>query len=627
MNALRHKLANNSSKRRYELIRVIGRGGFGTVYLARLVGPGGFEKLVAVKILNQESDEHPELASRLRDEARILGLVRNQAIVQVDGLLQVQGRWAVVMEYVDGLDLYGILRRLPLPPRPALEMIGALATALDVAWNALSPEGEPLHLIHRDVKPSNIKVTIAGEVKILDFGIARAEFEAREAKTSLEGFGTPVYMAPERLELRDGPEGDVYALGVVLFECLTRRVLYEKRCFRKEELHTDRVIQAQDLAWHATGQVSEELIHFMGEMLAFRPEARPAAHEVAARCDALVDELKGARLRAWARASLPPIVEALSGPVDDSMTGAVLVEEAESTSDVQGAMSLPTPVAVFRPPDRPARPRPPTPGVAQPAAQVSSPKTEVNPNAAGPTRPRRPRAPRERERRAQARPGCLMMVAVVATAIACGIVAWRLTGYLASMVRDQQGELPAGEGPILPTPAPVDPKPAPLVVASSVTGAVPQPGAASEADPTAASVGASPPGGEGATAPEPAAPSAAPSPASAAPPSTRRSGRPSGRSEPASDAQAAVAFTAVEPEAPPPPPPKLYKVTLADEDLYAEVRLGDKVVRLPQSLPAGDYTVNVFKRSGRSHSTLTVKLPTASGSANIRCYLLNCKVE
>lgn len=342
------------AQRRYELIRTIGQGAFGTVYLARLVGPGGFEKQVAVKILSPQFAGNPELASRLRDEARILGLVRHQAIVQVDGLLQVQGRWGVVMEYVEGLDLFGILRRVPMPPRAALEMLEHLASALAFAWTVRSPEGEPLRLIHRDIKPSNIKVTTTGETKILDFGIARAEFDARESLTQNEAFGTPQYMAPERFEFHDGPEGDIYSLGVVLFECLTRRMLYERRAFGREDRHTDRVVQAQEIAWEATGQVSADLIHLLGGMLAFHPEARPTAQEVSQRCESLIDELRGARLKTWARASLPPILEELSPQPDDSLTGAILIEEGgELAERARESTGTPTPVMVYKAPVSP----------------------------------------------------------------------------------------------------------------------------------------------------------------------------------------------------------------------------------------------------------------------------------
>src|SRR5688572_13075743 len=91
--------------RRYEILETLGRGGFGTVYRAKLVGEGGFAKQVALKVLNPEVASTGEFAARMRDEARILGLIRHRAVVQVDGLVQLNGRWTVVMEYIQGVDL------------------------------------------------------------------------------------------------------------------------------------------------------------------------------------------------------------------------------------------------------------------------------------------------------------------------------------------------------------------------------------------------------------------------------------------------------------------------------------------------------------------------------------------
>ena len=85
---------------------------------AALHGEGGFTKIVALKVLNPEASAEPEVASRLRDEARVLGLVRHRAIVQVDGLVQIDGQWTVVMEFIDGVDLSHLVEAGPVPPGP-----------------------------------------------------------------------------------------------------------------------------------------------------------------------------------------------------------------------------------------------------------------------------------------------------------------------------------------------------------------------------------------------------------------------------------------------------------------------------------------------------------------------------
>src|SRR5262245_35712256 len=97
-------------KRRYRVIRTVGKGGFGTVYRAELLGASGFQKQVALKVLNPDVEGSERVARRFRDEARVLGLIHHRAIVQVDGLVRLDGRWTVVMEYVEGIDLRKVIK-------------------------------------------------------------------------------------------------------------------------------------------------------------------------------------------------------------------------------------------------------------------------------------------------------------------------------------------------------------------------------------------------------------------------------------------------------------------------------------------------------------------------------------
>jgi serine/threonine-protein kinase len=199
------------------VVEAVGRGGFGTVYRAELMGPSGFRKQVALKVLNPDLPEAIGVAERLRDEARLLGMLRHRAIVQVDGLHLLNGRWTVVMEFVEGVDLKQLLAEVgPLSPGLALEIVQEVANALHYAYElsadhsvsvratraadgSLSVSGG-LRLLHRDIKPGNIQLTAAGEVKVLDFGVARADFADREAQTQSIYFGSLNYMAPERLD-------------------------------------------------------------------------------------------------------------------------------------------------------------------------------------------------------------------------------------------------------------------------------------------------------------------------------------------------------------------------------------------------------------------------------------------
>jgi len=322
--------------RSYKVLRTLGVGGFGTVYHAELQGESGFRKQVALKVLNPDMSNHDEVARRFRDEARMLGLVRHSAIVQVDGLVWLKDRWAVVMEYVEGMDLRSILEDEALPVGPALAIAAEVAEALHIAYHQEGADGQQLKLLHRDIKPSNIQITPSGEVKILDFGTARAEFSDREAKTRSLYFGTMDYMAPERLDFIDGPEGDVYALGTVLYETLIGERLGKTSPNAKR--HLAHLTERMNHFWQQTQGQSEALYKLVAEMLSFEPEHRPTAKDVERRCADLQRSLNSQRIRDWATHKLPSLM-AVRSPVDgDDLTGSTLFERsgAPSLSDASG---------------------------------------------------------------------------------------------------------------------------------------------------------------------------------------------------------------------------------------------------------------------------------------------------
>ncbi|MBK9366337.1 MAG: protein kinase [Deltaproteobacteria bacterium] len=210
----------------YEVIARLGSGGFGEVLRARRLGADGFAKDVALKMLHPRMDHAPDIVNRLKDEARFLGLLSHPAIVKVDLLTRIQDRWTVVMELVEGVDLRALLRAYgPLPAGVVMHIGAEVASALDYAYNhpVTQPGGarQPLHLLHRDIKPPNIQLTPHGEVKVLDFGIAKAELDSREAVTGSHVYMTKEYAAPERLRGVEHPAGDVFSLGAVLAELLT----------------------------------------------------------------------------------------------------------------------------------------------------------------------------------------------------------------------------------------------------------------------------------------------------------------------------------------------------------------------------------------------------------------------
>jgi len=276
------------STRRYVLGDCLGRGGFGVVYAGTLQGPSGFTRPVAIKLLHAHCADEPTVLARLRDEARILGLLRHPAIVHALDLTEIDGRAALVMELVPGLDL-GQLLDAPVPPAVAAEITAGVASALQVAYST-QIDGAPLRAVHRDIKPSNLRVTALGEVKILDFGIARAELAAREALTRHHAPGTPGYLAPERrLGVHDDPASDIYALGVVLVQMLGGA---GPGAATSPQAHAAAVD-------HRLGLVGPRVLRELArQMLDWDPRQRPTAGQIAERAWASGADAR--QLRAWA---------------------------------------------------------------------------------------------------------------------------------------------------------------------------------------------------------------------------------------------------------------------------------------------------------------------------------------
>ncbi len=328
-----------SEARRYRLIETLGKGAFGTVYRAEIIGPGGFAKQVALKVLNRDDRMPEEMALRLRDEARILGLIRHRAVVGVDNLADFGDAWGVVMEYVAGVDLAIAAHHARIPARVALEIIEEIASALHAAWALPSDvTGKPLRLVHRDIKLSNIRLTAQGEVKVLDFGVARADFQQREAATRSLLFGSMRYMAPERLDGVDGHETDLYALGVVLAELLAGDSFDSPPTNPKRNRAWLDGVLSDVRRSVSLGQSPEDapdhepLIQLIGEMIAFEPGERPSGREVERRARTLKGCFPGPHLREWAEVEVPRLAEHVPPRELTEGAPAILVEKSGSVA-------------------------------------------------------------------------------------------------------------------------------------------------------------------------------------------------------------------------------------------------------------------------------------------------------
>jgi tetratricopeptide (TPR) repeat protein len=198
----------------YEILRELGRGAAGIIYLARQISTN---RLVAVKVIALSATDAQRLV-RQRQEASILSRLQHPHVVQIYDVIEIDGMLYLIIEYVNGLTLVESTAGKPQPPNEAARLTHTLAEAIHVVHEA--------GVLHRDLKPSNILLTSAGDPKITDFGLAKLLSSDIQLTTDNCLLGTPCYMPPEQASANGriaGREGDVYSLGAILYELLTGR--------------------------------------------------------------------------------------------------------------------------------------------------------------------------------------------------------------------------------------------------------------------------------------------------------------------------------------------------------------------------------------------------------------------
>ncbi|TNE86553.1 MAG: hypothetical protein EP330_22705 [Deltaproteobacteria bacterium] len=276
------------------LDKVIGQGAFGTVFLGRMQSPDGLVRRVAIKLLSKEMSRDQRAVQRFRDEARLLALVDLPGVVPVYGIHRVEERWAVVMGFVDGVALHDAMAAGAMPPS-AVRAVGVqVAELLHELHHHVHPEtGEALHVVHRDIKPHNLMVEGSGRVRVLDFGVAQARFEARETRTvDGELAGTLAYMSPQRWAREDdGHKGDIYALGVTLLHLISGEL--------PPRLGWDEAAHKKNLAMALGVHADTELGRWIARAAAWNAAERPEALDLAEALRRL--QVEGPTLREWAQ--------------------------------------------------------------------------------------------------------------------------------------------------------------------------------------------------------------------------------------------------------------------------------------------------------------------------------------
>ncbi|MBA3398050.1 MAG: protein kinase [Deltaproteobacteria bacterium] len=218
---------------RYQIVKHLANGGMAQVLLARATGIENFERHVVVKRIHAERAEDPQFVKMFLDEARLAAQLHHNNIVQVHDIGKEKGEYFFAMEYVHGEDLRKLLmavnkRQGTVPLEHVVTIVTTAAAALHHAHEQRGADRKPLGLVHRDVSPANILVGYDGNIKVVDFGIAKAALRGGDSTQVGALKGKVSYMAPEQCAGKPiDRRSDVYALGIVLYELTTVRRLFK----------------------------------------------------------------------------------------------------------------------------------------------------------------------------------------------------------------------------------------------------------------------------------------------------------------------------------------------------------------------------------------------------------------
>jgi serine/threonine protein kinase len=221
---------------KYLLLSRVASGGMAELYQAKLIGDQGFEKLIAIKKILPHLAEETNLINSFVNEAKLAAFLQHPNIVQIYDFGSVNGTYYIAMEYLYGKDLRLITKRyeekgLPISIENALYIATQVCAGLDYAHKLKDFHGTPLNIIHRDIGPHNIFITYDGQVKIIDFGIAKAAIQnTKTQEGSIKG--KMAYMSPEQaLGEQIDHRSDIFAMGILLYEMVTHKRMFEGDAF------------------------------------------------------------------------------------------------------------------------------------------------------------------------------------------------------------------------------------------------------------------------------------------------------------------------------------------------------------------------------------------------------------
>ena len=369
----------------YLLLEKIATGGMAELFLAKRKGVEGFEKILAIKRILPHMSDNEEFVTMFIDEAKLAAQLTHHNICQIFDLGKIENAYYIAMEFVHGKDLRAILKSSRTKSKQmsvdlAVLVISKIASALDYAHRKRGPNGQPLNLVHRDVSPQNILISYEGEVKLVDFGIAKA---ATKAHVTQHGAlkGKLLYMSPEQAWGKTvDKRSDIFSLGVVLYELLTGRPLFfdenDTEVTILEKVREAKVAPTREF----NSRVPTELEKIVGRALKKNPDERyQSAYEMQKDLDNLFYSesytATGATLANYMRDLFPD--ESHEGDLKEALP------EKEAPKPVEAPVAAAASVAP-RPQPEPVKPKP-EPVVVKPAEAPAAPvKEKTAPVAATP---------------------------------------------------------------------------------------------------------------------------------------------------------------------------------------------------------------------------------------------------
>ena len=357
---------------KYQLLDKIAVGGMAELFRAKLTGAQGFEKLIAIKKILPNLSREENLVTAFIDEAKLAALLHHENIIQIYDFGSMDDQYFIAMEYLFGKDLRTITRTarkkdVALGIENIVYIVSRICAGLDYSHHLKDLQGKPLNIIHRDINPQNILVTYEGQVKIIDFGIAKAANHNTQTRENLIK-GKLAYMSPEQANgMQIDHRSDIFSTGIILYELLADRRMFTGETMHvlslvrdaqydpPEEVIPDLPSKLKEILcrclakdpnerYQTAGEMQADIEEFMFE-LSMRPNARSFAGYIK---DLFEEEYAEEELALWTKSQVyeagdPSPVDPSGQPKETYETTIILTKEylLEKLKQLKSAFRLP----------------------------------------------------------------------------------------------------------------------------------------------------------------------------------------------------------------------------------------------------------------------------------------------